>query len=90
MELPAGNRTSDQEILIVAQRDGCVVVTKDDDFVRSHVLLGQPEKLLLIATGNIANDALESLLLDHLDAIESALSRSRFVELRRELMIVHD
>jgi len=55
LDLPERNRTSDVAITDIAVRDGRIVVTKDADFVNSFVLARRPEKLLLIATGNISN-----------------------------------
>ena len=62
LDLPRGNRTSDDELTTLADTEGRVVITKDADFVDSHTLQGRPAKLLLISTGNISNATLESLL----------------------------
>lgn len=62
LDLPDGNRTTDTQINDLAERDGRIVVTKDADFVDSHLLRGRPAKLLLISTGNIRNRDLEALL----------------------------
>jgi predicted nuclease of predicted toxin-antitoxin system len=44
LELPHGNRTTDGEIIEVAEREQYVVVTKDDDFVQSYLIAGRPAK----------------------------------------------
>src|SRR5688500_12683740 len=62
LELSGGNRTTDEQINDLAERQQRVVVTKDADFVDSHVLRGRPPKLLLISTGNISNRDLEALI----------------------------
>ena len=62
LDLPRGNRTSDDELTTLADTEGRAVITKDADFVDSHTLQGRPAKLLLISTGNISNAALESSL----------------------------
>jgi predicted nuclease of predicted toxin-antitoxin system len=67
-----------------------VVVTKDDDFVQSHLIAGRPEKLLLVATGNIGNAELETLLRNNLVSIERALQSGRFVEINRYKLTLHD
>ena len=59
--LRAGNRTTDEQVMEVADREQRVVVTKDADFVNSHLLDGRPAKLLLVSTGNISNRELEAL-----------------------------
>jgi len=53
-DLPQGNVTTDQTLILVADESHRVVVTKDADFVDAHLLHGRPHRLLLIATGNIA------------------------------------
>lgn len=49
LDLPQGNRTPDSVILLLAEREQRIVVTKDADFVQSHLIAGRPQKLLLIA-----------------------------------------
>lgn len=89
LDLPLGNRTPDSVILDIANRDVRVVVTKDDDFVQSHLITGRPEKLLLITTGNIGNAELATLLRSNLPAILDALEEGRFVEIGRGALTVH-
>ncbi len=40
LDLPHGNRTSDAEVIEIAEREKRVVVTKDDDFVQSYLVTG--------------------------------------------------
>jgi predicted nuclease of predicted toxin-antitoxin system len=47
LDLPEANRTTDAAILVFAEHEQRVVVTKDSDFVDSFILSGKPEKLLL-------------------------------------------
>ena len=89
LDLPDENRTTDAEIVALALRDERVVVTKDADFVESFILHHRPEKLLLIATGNITNAELERLLLPHLEGIVSAFQKSDFIEVTRFGVMVH-
>ena len=89
LDLPLGNRTPDTVILDIAQRECRIVVTKDDDFVQSFLISGRPEKLLLIATGNIGNAELETLLRTNLPAILRSLESGKFVEINREALTVH-
>src|SRR5437588_317124 len=62
LDLPDANRTTDEQSNDVADRERRVLVTKDADFVDSHVLRGRPAKLLLISTGNTSNRDLEALM----------------------------
>lgn len=89
LDLPDENRTTDAEIVALAVRDSRVVVTKDADFVESFILHHRPEKLLLIATGNITNAEMETLLLPHLDTIASTFQTADFIEVTRFGVMVH-
>lgn len=89
LDLPLGNRTSDAAILDLAANQNRVVVTKDDDFVQSHLISGRPQQLLLVATGNIGNAELENLLRGNLGAIVDAFGTSDFVEIGRTALTIH-
>ncbi len=90
LDLPCGNRTPDGEIRSRADREGRTVITKDADFVESHLIEGSPEHLLLISTGNIGNPTLFALFESHLLRIVSAFDEASFVELTPDKMVVHD
>lgn len=90
LDLPHGNRTTDNEILDVAEREQRIVVTKDDDFVQSLLITGRPAKLLLVSTGNIANIQLERIVRGHVLEIAGAFEAASFVELGRESLTVHE
>lgn len=90
LDLPDANTTRDTEITDLACREGRIVVSKDGDFVDSHLVQQRPPKLLWIATGNMGNAQLESLMERNLTAIEAALASNDFVELSRDNLIVHD
>jgi predicted nuclease of predicted toxin-antitoxin system len=89
LDLSAGNRTADTSITALADREHRVVVTKDADFVDSHIVSAEPEKLLWISTGNIANADLEGILHANLVTIAHALESSHFVELNRTGVVIH-
>ena len=57
------------------------MVTKDADFVDSHLLRGRPAKLLLISTGNISNRELEALLVPLIADIVREFQTNSFIEL---------
>lgn len=89
-ELPGGNTSTDAEIAAAADAEDRVVVTKDRDFRDAHLLRSSPGRLLIVATGNIANDALLALIDLNLVAICSALEEVRFVEVTAGRLIVHN
>lgn len=80
-DLPDANRTTDDEINDLADREDRIVVTKDADFVDSHVLYSRPAKLLLISTGNISNAELESLIVPLIPDIVRQFGAHSFLEL---------
>lgn len=62
LDLPQGNRSTDEQILEVSEQEQRVLVTKNSDFVDSQLLQSRPAKLLLVSTGNISNRELEQLV----------------------------
>lgn len=88
-QLPDGNRTTDAQIARQADAEERVVVTKDADFRDGHLITGSPQRLLIVATGNISNAALLNLLDRHLDTVVTAFTEADFVELRNDELIVH-
>ena len=88
LDLPDGNRTTDAQLLDLADSEGRVLVTKDADFVDSHLLQNRPAKLLLISTGNISNRALEALFVPLIPNILLELQTHAFLELGRAGLVV--
>ncbi|MEM1333521.1 MAG: DUF5615 family PIN-like protein [Actinomycetota bacterium] len=66
-----GNRTTDAEVTRIADGEQRVVVSKDRDFRDSHLLGRGPSALLVVATGNIGNSELLSLMLGSFSKIEA-------------------
>jgi predicted nuclease of predicted toxin-antitoxin system len=81
LDLPDGNRTTDAQVNDVADRENRVVVTKDADFVDSHLLSGRPARLLLVSTGNISNRDLEALVVPLIPDIVREFAAHAFLEL---------
>jgi predicted nuclease of predicted toxin-antitoxin system len=88
MELPDANRTTDERIIEVADRELRVLVTKDADFVDSHLLRGRPAKLLVISTGNISNRDLEALVVPAIPDIVREFESRSFLELGRAGIVI--
>lgn len=88
LDLPDGNRSTDEQVMQRAELDGRVVVSKDADFVNSHLISGRPSKLLLVSTGNISNAELEKLLVPLVPALSTAFQSHVFVELTRGGIII--
>ena len=88
LDLPNANRTTDEEIKNLAEREQRVVITKDADFVDSHLLQGRPPKLLLISTGNISNRELEALVTPLIPDIVRELGPHSFLEVGRSGILI--
>jgi predicted nuclease of predicted toxin-antitoxin system len=89
LDLPMANSTTDTAIIEMAEIEDRVVVTKDDDFVQSRLVIGKPTRLLLVTTGNINNVELERLIQGNLAAIVNAFESSQFVEIGRDILVCH-
>ena len=88
--LPGGNGTSDGVVMRLADDEGRVLVTKDADFVSSHLLRRSPQRLLLVSLGNTTNLRLMTVLSHEWDSILAALEESPFVELSTAGLVLHD
>ncbi len=89
LDLDAGNRTQDDTIADLAESIDAVVVTKDRDFLDTHLLHGKPPLLLMVATGNISNHRLLCLFETHISLIAQFFEQTTWVELNREGIILH-
>jgi predicted nuclease of predicted toxin-antitoxin system len=81
LDLSDANRTTDEQINDVADQEQRVVITKDADFVDTHLLYNRPAKLLLISTGNISNRDLEALIVPLIADIVREFQTHSFLEL---------
>ena len=88
-DLPDGNRSTDNDIAWRADSETRVVVTKDRDFRDGHLLAGSPRRLLVVATGNITNNALMALFATNLDILVAAFDNADFIELGPAALVVH-
>ena len=89
LDLPEGNRTQDRELVRLCHTENRILVSKDNDFVESYLLYGQPEKLLFLSCGNLSNPDLELLFRANLIRIVREFQFNNFIEINREDLIVH-
>jgi predicted nuclease of predicted toxin-antitoxin system len=87
-DLPEGNRSADNLICSIADRDGRIVFSKDADFVRSHLLHGTPARLLIVATGNIGDQNLTTLMLRVPPELNRLFETHVLIELNRKALVV--
>jgi len=91
LELPEVNRSNDQEIIAIADKEGRIVISKDSDFQDDHVLNGKPKKLLVIRAGNIRNRDLIRLFEQNIDRIENLFRRYVLIEVNQsDLKFIDD
>ncbi|HEV7518976.1 MAG TPA: DUF5615 family PIN-like protein [Thermoanaerobaculia bacterium] len=88
-DLPLRNRTPDEVINQVSHAEERLVITKDADFVSTHLIQRKPYKLLLISTGNIKNSDLLRLFEQNLGLIVDAFEHRTYVELGHNFLTLH-
>ena len=88
-DLPKKNATSDQEIMKIADRESRIVVSKDSDFLDNYILKGQPQKLLIVSTGNIGNNDLIRLFEQNIEMLKILFEENTVVEINEEEIQVH-
>ena len=88
LDLPDANRTTDEQINDLVDRERRSLITKDADFVDSHLLRGRPSKLLLISTGNISNLDLEAIMAPLVSELIREFESHAFLELGRAGIVV--
>jgi predicted nuclease of predicted toxin-antitoxin system len=88
--LPNKERTSDNEIRAFAVKESSIVITKDADFLDSHLIKGIPAKLLYVATGNISNKLLLGLFEVHFTAIVALFAGYDLIELNNNGISIHE
>ena len=86
LDLPRKNKTSDMEIIQLADRDNRIVISKDIDFLNTHLLKLLPKKLVMVKTGNISNKRLIEIFSKNLDLIIKMIQRSDLVEINQSFI----
>ena len=87
LDLKNKNRTKDKEIIENSLQENRIVITKDYDFLDSFILKEEPQKLIIIKTGNISNNELMKLFSTYLDTIIKMITASNLVEIHKDKII---
>jgi predicted nuclease of predicted toxin-antitoxin system len=75
--------STDHEIFSAAKSAGCIVMTKDSDFVKLLGQYGPPPKIIWLTCGNTSNERLKQILTATLEkALELFDSGENLVEIR--------
>ena len=89
LELPLQNRTGDNAINLIAKQQARIVISKDNDFLETYMVKNEPEKLVLIKTGNISNGDLLKIFEMQLDKICSYIDSSNLVVIYKTGIVAH-
>ncbi|MCK9410719.1 MAG: DUF5615 family PIN-like protein [Prolixibacteraceae bacterium] len=88
--LPNKERTSDKEIRQVSIEQNRVVITKDSDFLDSHIIQGIPNMLIFVTTGNIANRDLLNIIEKYFETMIKLLEIYDLIEINNDEIIGHE
>lgn len=88
LDLPNGNRTSDEALILLADSETRVLITKDRDFESLHLSDNRPAMLLLISTGNMSNQDLERAFVPELAGMVDEFRANSFLELTASGIVV--
>jgi predicted nuclease of predicted toxin-antitoxin system len=83
-----GNETPDPIVASLADADNRFVVTKDADFIFSHLLGKPPKRLIVVTTGNITNQALVELFQAHAQEVAELAETTNRLTLSRNGIVV--
>lgn len=89
MDMESKNATSDVIIYRFSVDDNRTVISKDSDFIHSHLLLNKPEKLIMVKTGNIKNHELLNLFENNLAKMIDMLAEHSIIEIHKYQIILH-
>lgn len=90
LELPNKNKTKDSQIAKLANEEGRIVISKDVDFLESYMVKSEPQKLIIVKTGNILNKHLLKIFEENLEALIQMISRSDLIEVSRTEIAEHE
>lgn len=88
--LPNKEKTTDNEIRILAKEENRIIITKDNDFFDSYILYKSPSRLLLISTGNIINKDLFILFDKYFELIVKYFETYNFLEITNDELYAHE
>lgn len=88
-DLPAQNLTADWDIVQTADAENRIVISKDSDFLKLHILQKKPARLLMITTGNIINHELLLLFERNVDTILQLFESYEVVEISNSFVTGH-
>ncbi len=88
-QIPGGTANSDRFIADYCDQDSRILVSKDYDFVDSHLIGLTPLKLIWVSVGNCRVFDLITLFENNIDLIERHMSVHNFLQLSRAGISFH-
>jgi predicted nuclease of predicted toxin-antitoxin system len=85
---PEATWTPDDNLGERCAREDRILIRKDAEFAYSFLLRREPPRLLLVSTGNITNEELQTLFASNLAGIVKGFDSSAFIELDRTGMTI--
>jgi predicted nuclease of predicted toxin-antitoxin system len=89
-DLPNKERTTDNEIRKIVVDQDRIIITKDSDFLDSHLIQGVPGKLLFVTTGNIINKDLLKLIEKYFESVVQLFDIYDLIEINNKDIIGHE
>jgi len=89
-DLPDKEKTTDTEIRKVSIAENRIIITKDTDFLDSHIIQQIPSKLLLVTTGNIINKKLIQLFDEHFETVINLFQHYDLIEIDHHRITGHE
>lgn len=87
--LPSQNLSADWDIVRIADAEDRVVISKDSDFFKLHILRKKPARLLMVTTGSIINQQLLLLFERNFETILELFKSYAVVEMNNSFVIGH-
>jgi len=88
-DLPERNLTADLSVADIADEESRTVISKDSDFLKLRILQDKPQKLLMIATGNIINKELLTLFELNFAVVMKLFNSYDVIEMNNQFVIGH-
>lgn len=89
LDLPLKNLSPDFVIIKCSKEEKRILITKDNDFLESFLLKAEPEKLIIVRTGNIRNAELLTIFRTNMNKIIELLGQGNLVEITIEDIVLH-
>ena len=79
LELLHQNNSTDTEIRNYCVENDAILITKDEDFYYTHILNQQPEKLILLKTGNCSKSEMKNIIKKNIQSIIELIQKENFI-----------